>query len=713
MSDTPIVHLRRGGTSVVIDLDGAPLPTIVHWGQDLGDAGQAELRSLAIAARPQRVSGGIDAPVRASVLPLESQGWQHEPGLVGSRHGGVDFTPAFRVTDVAADDHHARIVTADEVAGLRVTVEVEVGVGGLLRQRLALTNTGDSDYVVSSLQATFPLPPTAREILETTGRHLKERSPERHTFTVGEHVRTSRRGRPGADATLVLWAGAPAFGFGSGVVHGVHVAWSGNQRVSAVRTGAGDALLTGGEHLAAGEGLVRAGESYETPWVVGSWGHGLDGAAARFHQELRARPTHPASPRPVTLNTWEAVYFDHDFDRLAALAETASSLGVERFVLDDGWFRHRRADDAGLGDWYVDESVWPDGLTPLIDRVRSLGMQFGLWVEPEMVNLDSDLARAHPEWILHPAPRFPVAGRQQHVLDLGNPDAFAYILDRLDALLTENDISYLKWDHNRDLLEAAHPATGRPAVHDTTAALYRLLDELRRRHPAVEIESCASGGARVDLGILERTERIWVSDCIDPLERLDNQAYTNLLVPYELMGQHIGAERSHSTGRTNGLDFQAAVALFGHLGIETDLTKLSEQELGDLGSWVDAYKTHRALFHTGRSVHADTGDDSIDVRGVVAQDAREAVYVLTQRSASVTLPAGRILLPGLDAETRYELTPLAPSTESGPGQSPLEWLAEPLVVSGAMLAHAGVEMPVLYPASALVVHCRAVGATGR
>ncbi|GAA4676516.1 alpha-galactosidase [Frondihabitans cladoniiphilus] len=722
MTDTDVVHLRAGGTSLVLDVSGDRLPVVVHWGADLGEVGPSALSSLARAARPQRVSGGLDEPTRASLLPVESDGWQYEPGLSGSRAGGVDFSPRFTVLDRRNDERGMHVVAQDAKAGLTVTIEVALGVSGLLRQRLSLRNDHDTEYLVAALQATFPLPATARELLDTTGRHLKERSPQRQPFTVGEHVRASRRGRPGADATLLLFAGETGFGFRSGTVHGVHAAWSGNHRLSAVRTSTADAFVVAGELLAPGEGLLRAGETYTTPWLVGTWGEGLDEAAARIHDDLRARPTHPSSPRPVTLNTWEAVYFDHDLERLSALAAAAAEIGVERFVLDDGWFRHRRDDTAGLGDWFVDEGVWPDGLTPLIERVTALGLEFGLWVEPEMVNLDSDLARAHPEWILHPGERWPVSGRQQQVLDLAHPDAFAYLLERLDALLTENDIAYLKWDHNRDLLEAAHAASGRPAVHDTTTALYALLDELRRRHPGVEIESCASGGARVDLGILERTERIWVSDCIDPLERLDNQAYTNLLVPAEMMGQHVGAERSHSTGRTAPLAFQAAVALFGHFGIETDLTRLDEDARADLARWVALHKRHRALFHTGRSVHADPVDPSVDVRGVVADDGREAVFVLTQRTASTTLPVGRVVLPGLFSSTEYDVRILPPADLAGPGQSRLAWAAGGMPVGGApaggvpgdgsadgmtltgrMLGVVGVEMPVLLPASAVVV----------
>lgn len=739
MNPADAIHLRRADTSVVLEVPPNGMPVVVYWGADLGEVSFSELRGLVLASLPQRVSGGLDLTARASVLPLAAEGWQYEPGLEGSRTDGSDFTPRFEIMDVtvidsstertepglsasastsadeasgtAASGTTVTIVGRDEQAGLMVRIDLNLGETGLLSQRLTVRNDGVSDYRVQRLQATFPLPSTAREILDATGRHLKERSPQRHPFTIGEHTRTSRRGRPGADATLMVYAGTPGFGFRTGNVHGVHVAWSGDHRLTAVRTPTGQQLIQAGEQLAAGEIILAAGESYSSPRVIGTWGDGLDASAWRFHAELRARPQHPSSPRPVTVNTWEAVYFDHDLDRLTTLADRAAEVGAERFVLDDGWFRGRRDDTSGLGDWYVDDGVWPDGLGPLVSHVTGLGMQFGLWVEPEMANPDSDLARQHPEWILHPSPRWPIEGRQQQVLDLGLEAVRDYLVSRLDALLTEYDISYLKWDHNRDLIEAAVASTGRSAVHSTTQGLYAVLDELRRRHPAVEIETCASGGARVDLEILQRTQRVWVSDCIDPIERLDNQAFTNLLVPYEMLGCHVGDVRSHSTQRVSGLDFQAITALFGHFGIESDLTGLSGPDRARLGEWVAAYKRYRDLFHTGQSVHADVVDPSVDVRGVVAPDRLRAVFAVTQRAASVSLPGGLFTLPGLDPARTYRVALAAPLTELvGPGQSPLAWLAgaEPLLLRGAMLEGAGLQLPVLYPGSAVLLEVTAV-----
>ncbi|MEP7764531.1 alpha-galactosidase [Sanguibacter sp. 25GB23B1] len=715
-----VLHLRDGGTSVVVDLTTAGLPTIVHWGADLGPIGPRDLAGLALGAAPQRVSGGLDVPARLTLLPHEGFGWQGTPGIEGHR-AGRDFSPALTTTDVESTASSLVVTAEDPAAGLTVRAELHVTPAGLVRQCLTVTNTGDTGYEVLALSPTFPLPSTARELLTTTGRHLRERSPQRHDLVVGTHVRESRRGRPGADASLLLAAGTPGFGFERGLVHAVHAAWSGNHRLLAERTPTAEAFLQAAELLLPGEVSLAPGESYASPWAIGSWGDGLDALAARFHTELRARPTHPRRARPVTLNTWEAVYFDHDVAVLGALAERAAAVGVERFVLDDGWFRGRRDDTAGLGDWTVDRGVWPDGLAPLVEQVRGLGMEFGLWVEPEMVNLDSDLARAHPDWILQPGGgRLPVEGRQQHVLDLSHPGAYAHILEHLDALLAEHDIAYLKWDHNRDLVGAGGGAgedggpgdQRRPRVHEHTLALYRLLDELKARHPGLEIESCASGGARVDLGILERTDRIWTSDCIDPVERLGIQKYTGLLVPLELLGAHVSGPRSHSTHRTHELDLRAGVALLGHLGIEWDITAISDDEAARLAAWVQSYKDHRELLHTGRLVHADLAEPSLDVRGVVAQDRSHALFTLTQVTTSATYPAGRVTFPGLDPDRSYTVRLTGPSEdlppEPGPGQSPLLWATDGIQATGRSLATAGVQAPALYPEHLVLVHVTAV-----
>ncbi|MFI8633243.1 alpha-galactosidase [Microbacterium sp. NPDC077663] len=707
-ADETVVHLRSGGTSVVVDLQPGAVPAIVHWGDDLGDAPRETLVSLATASRLQRISGGLDHTVRLGVVTTAASGWAGTPAFEGHRDG-AGVSALFTVVETRTSGDALEVELADGEAGLSARYELRVTPSGLVRARTTLRNDGDGHYTVQALHVTLPLPWEATEILDTTGRHLRERSAQRHELTFGTHLRESRRGRPGADATLLLAAGVAGFGFERGRAHGVHLAWSGNSRMFAERTPTGESFLGAGELYLPGEIRLAPGEEIATPELLGSWGDGLDELAARFHDEWRARPQHPTRPRPITLNTWEAVYFDHRLPKLIALADAAAELGVERYVLDDGWFRHRRDDTAGLGDWYVDETVWPEGLHPIADYVVAKGMEFGLWFEPEMVNPDSDLARSHPEWILRGRTDLPPSARQQQVLNLAHPDAYAYMFQVISDILGAYPIAYVKWDHNRDLVDAAAGPGGAALVHAQTLAVYRLIDELKAAHPGLEIESCASGGARVDLGILDRTDRIWTSDCLDPIERLENQRYTALVVPPEMMGMHLTTPHVHSTGRTVSLTLSGAVALFGHFGIEWDVTTLSETDAATVGAWVALAKRVRPLVATGRAVNADVADPGLDVRGVVAEDAASAFFTITQTQTLISSPAGRVRLPGLDADRTYRIRVATPGgVVQTPAQSPLEWAHEDTVLTGRQLAVVGLRPPVQNPQQSTVVELTAV-----
>ncbi|WP_129841814.1 alpha-galactosidase [Streptomyces sp. RFCAC02] len=702
MRDGTYLHFRSAGTSLVLDCGGTGLPRVAHWGADLGELSQDALAALVRAGVPQVVWNAVDVVVPVSTLPEHSAGWQGTPGLTGHR-AGADFSTAFTVTALRAEDRRAVVDAEDPIAELRLRLEIELTASGLVRQRATVTSragAGAPPFTVDGVLLALPIPDRAVELLDMTGRHLRERSPQRHAFTIGSHLRENRRGRTGTDAVTVHAAGERDFGFRHGEVWGLHVAWSGNGRSLAERTNNGVSLLAGGELLLPGEIALGSDESYTTPWVYGAYGRtGLDELAGRFHGHLRGRPGHPRSPRPVTLNVWEAVYFDHDLDRLKQLADAAAEVGAERFVLDDGWFRGRRDDQAGLGDWYVDETVWPDGLHPLADYVRGLGLEFGLWVEPEMVNPNSDLFRAHPDWVLATGDRLPPESRNQHVLDLGRTECFDYLLERLDALVTEYRLTYLKWDHNRDLVEAGHQPTGRAGVHAQTEAVYRLLDTLRARHPGLEIEACSSGGGRVDLGILERTDRVWTSDCIDALERQRIQRYTGLLLPPELLGSHVGSPEAHTTGRRHTLAFRAGTALFGHFGIEWDLTKADAADRAALAEWIRLHKRLRGLLHSGTVVRGDHPDPAVWVHGVVAQDASRAVYAIAQVATTVQAPPERVALPGLDPDADYRVTPLAPGDEvRGPAAGVPGWWADGgVTLPGRVLDAVGVRAPVQHP----------------
>ena len=723
------VHLAASGVSVLLDVTDGRVPAIAHWGRALGALGPEGMDALCEATVPPVPQNLVDVPVRVGLLPQVSDGWLGRPGLAGSRPDGSGWTPrlitrGLRVDGTPLADAHAETGAAqveidleDPEEGLAVLLELELLPTGLLRLRARLTNTGTDPYRLDELTLSLPVPATADELLDFAGRWTKERTPQRRAFTVGTHLRENRRGRTGADSAHLLHAGRPGFGFREGEVWAVHTAFSGNHRHLAERTSSDQRLLGGGELLLPGEVALEQGGTYEGPWLYASYGDGLDQVAARFHRHLRSRPHHVDARRPVTLNVWEAVYFDHDLERLTDLADRAAALGVERFVLDDGWFGSRRDDTSGLGDWVVSPEVWPDGLGPLIDHVRAHGMEFGLWFEPEMVSEDSDVARAHPEWIMAPSPeRMPLRSRNQQVLNLSIPEAYAHVRDQMLALLGAHEIGYIKWDQNRDLLESATRATGRAAVHDQTRAAYRLMDELRAAHPGLEIEACASGGARVDLGVLEHTDRVWVSDCIDPLERQQMHRWTSQLIPLELMGSHIASGRSHTTGRLHTLGFRAHSALMGHLGIEWDLAAASEEELAELTAWITLYKERRELLFTGDLVRADRGESPLWLQGVVSSERDEALFALSAVGRADTAQHPRLVLPGLDPAAAYRVRALLPS---GPPShlTPPPWLslvleADGAVLPGAALAVAGLAAPLLDPEQGLLLSLTRESAAG-
>ncbi len=705
-----VLHLSVNGVSLVLDAQGERMPRILHWGAALGELSADDLEQLCLASGIQVISSVPDVPVPVGILPESATGWPGLPALSGHRDGHA-WSPLFTLAGIeqstAADG--AQCVTAtgqDPSTQLTLCLEIELAPSGLLRLRAKVANDGPAGYALDGLVLALPVPSEATELLDLTGRHLRERSPQRTPFAVGTRIRDGRRGRTGLDATLVMAAGESGFDFAGGEVWALHVAWSGNHRTYAERLPDGRAVLGGGELLLPGEVRLGVDEEYQSPWLYAVYGSGLDDVSARLHGYLRARPSHPRSPRPVVLNTWEAVYFDHSLEKLTALADVAAEVGAERYVLDDGWMRYRRDDKAGLGDWYPDENVWPKGLGPLVDHVQGLGLQFGLWVEPEMINPESDLARAHPDWIMATGDRTPPAWRFQQVLDLTHPGAYEYILERLSSLVGEYRIDYLKWDHNRDLIDAGHQPSGRPAVHEQTLATYSIMDELRSRHPGLEIESCSSGGGRVDLAILERTDRVWGSDCNDALERQSIQRWTQLLLPPELIGSHVGPTQAHTTGRRHDLSFRAGTALFGHFGIEWDIVSATSQEREELARWVAFYKDVRHLLHTGRVVRAEHPDPTLWVHGVVAQDGAEALFALVSTATAVTSPPGRVRLPGLDPDRSYQVVLQPPGDQPMGIVDPLgvPWLnAGGVTLSGKVLEKVGFQSPDLHPEQILLL----------
>ncbi|WP_177154732.1 alpha-galactosidase [Glycomyces harbinensis] len=703
--------LRRDGVSLILAHPAAGLPSVLHWGADLGDLGEADLAGFDRATSRQSAPGTLDAAWRLPLVPQDADGWSGRPGLLATREGRPVF-PRWTTAVEEAGEARLRLTATDDASGLVLRTAIAIGEGGLVLVDHELDNTGEGELDVAWLEATLPVPKTADHLTQFAGRWVREKSPLTTPMPRGTTVRESRRGRGGHDAPWVTLASNGAPRNRGGEVWAVHLGWSADVRHRVDRVNEHVSVLGAGELVRPGEIRLAPGGTYATPTAYFAWAaDGLDGISARFHTWMRSRPQHPKTPRPLVLNTWEAVYFDHDGDRLEALARKAAAVGVERFVLDDGWFHLRRDDKAGLGDWTVDPEVWPKGLEPLAGLVHSLGMQFGLWFEPEMVNLDSDLARAHPEWLLAnpasvPAPEG-LSFRTQYVLDLANPGAFEHVRSQMSALVGALGIDFIKWDHNRDLVEPLH--AGAPGTHEQTLAAYRLIARLKSDHPGLEIESCSSGGARTDLGILAHTDRVWASDSNDPVERQEIQRWTELVLPPELIGAHVGPSPAHSSGRATALPYRIATSLQGSAGFEWDLLSCDDEETERITAFAAVYKELRGLLHTGTVVRPDVLDPALRVRGVVAPDRSEAVFTVATVASLEDSLAERLRLDCLDPERRYRVRVRDEIGAARWGWVTPAWLdGGETVLSGRVLAEAGLQLPVLWPVQAMLVHLTAV-----
>jgi alpha-galactosidase len=686
-----------GRTDLIVDVStGAP--TIVYWGQSLGV--DLDLESVDAAFDRPLVHGTFDVVAPITVVPEDGSGFVGRPGLTGRRGGGRAWAPRFATTSHLVVGNRVVVEATDTVAGL--ALQTTISLVETLRVSVEIRNTADRRYSLDGLTVTLPIAQHVAELLTFEGRWARELHPVRRDWEHGELLVENRRGRTSHESPPLVFAGEPGFDEWDGEVYGVHVAWSGNHTLFAERLPDGRRYVQAGELLHPGEIVLEPGESYRTPDVLGVHSsEGLTSTTWQFHESVRVSEGHSDRPRPVLLNTWEAVYFDHETEKLKALADAAADLGIERFVLDDGWFGSRRDDTKGLGDWWVAKSVYPDGLVPLISHVTGLGMEFGIWVEPEMVSPDSDVFRAHPDWALVTDGYQPVLGRQQLVLDLGNPAAFAFIEEALDALLRDHDIAYVKWDMNRDHIQGSG-RDGAAGTHAQTLALYRLLDVLRAKHPTVEFESCASGGARIDHEILRRTERVWTSDCNDALERQTTQRGASMLIPPEVMGAHIGPTRSHTTARMHSLSFRAATALFGHLGVEWNVTDLGDEDRTALRAVIAMHKEHRELLHAGDTVRFST-DPSFNAHGVYARDRSQAIVSFAQLTTAPSQTPPPLRMPGLDLDARYHVEHLRiPYERWGSGRTQPAWLAEGITLSGRQLAFHGIQPPTLHPESAVL-----------
>lgn len=662
-------YLRGGEVSLLIDArpGGDALPRIVHFGADLG--AMPDFGAIAAAAPAVMWGARMDVPCPPCVLPGAEAGYFGMPAVAGGAW-------AFERASGGGDSVTLHLRAGGQAVGITYRLSPQ----GVLAARVE----GMAAAVA------LPLPAWAHDLISFGGDWAREFSPARQTLGNGALVFESRRGRPGHDRFPGLIVGAGGFSDDHGDVYAVTLGWSGSHRLCVERLREGGVVVQAGEIDGGADG----------PWVYATHSpRGLNGAMQALHAFVRERivpKTVAARPRPVHYNTWEAIYFDHDEVTLRTLAERAASVGAERFVLDDGWFKGRASDRAGLGDWVVDTKKFPNGLQPLIAHVRSLGMEFGLWVEPEMVNPDSDLARAHPDWIRRDGDGL-LLQRHQAVLDLANPAVATHLFGVLDALLSQHQISYLKWDMNRDLTGSEHGAYVR--------ALYALIDRVRAAHPSVEIETCASGGGRCDYGMLSRAERVWLSDSNDALDRFAIQFNAALFLPPEVSGAHVGPAACHITGRRLSLDLRAQVAAFGHMGLELDLRELSEADAARLGLHIANYKRFRPLLHSGKVWRLAIDADHA---GLCVTSESEALLLLV-RTGSAELGRGCVVrIPGLKDDAAYRLSAVAPVAARVERSLAGALKDGSFALTGRVLAGRGLDLYLPRPETSLLLHARVV-----
>lgn len=704
-NEHPIIHLKAADTSIIFDLIDQQL-AIVYWGKALTNAEGIE-KNRDLLADGFNFSE-LDQPINSGFWRENSRGHLGIPALLG-HHEGKNFSTNFTVSKINFTDNFLEVEARDEVASLKLGAKFTLDPSGILLIENEVTNNSDKTFTLEALSTWLPIPNRAHDVMSFSGRWVKERQMQRSSIDYGIFARESREGRSGHDATIVMLALTKDCGFQNGEVWSCGLAWSGNTRQLIEKLPTGQQSIGASELLLPGEIQLASNQTYQSPAVIFAYSStGIDGISNQHYQWLRSRNSHPTKvkPRPLTLNVWEAVYFDHDLAKLTELADVAAEIGVERFVLDDGWFNLRRNDHAGLGDWWVDEQVWSNGLSELISIVSARGMEFGLWFEPEMVNPNSELYRSHPDWILQSGDRIPPEQRHQLVLNIAKPEVFDYLFDKMNKILSTYSIDYIKWDHNRVLIEPA--MHDQAVVHEQTNSYYRLVDKLKSQHPHLEIESCASGGARIDLGAVMHVDRFWTSDCNEALERNYIQRWTGIAIPPELLGTHIGPPKSHTTGRVHNLAFRSITALFGHAGLEWDITETTNEERAHLKKWVDYYKANREFLHSGDVVRIEQHDGAVWVHGVVSKSKARAIFSVAQLAANKSSKPGIIKLAGLNPQFDYEVKLVEPAGPAETIQSSSPPWRSGKVISGELLINHGLRGEKLQPENAYLIELNRV-----
>ncbi|GIO89572.1 MULTISPECIES: alpha-galactosidase [Paenibacillus] len=674
---TGLFHLQSSDMSYLIQIvDGYPVH--VYWGGKLKQ--REKMSDLLIHTPagagldrlpqeyPQYGSGDFRNPAYQAELEdgtriteLKYDGYRI---LKGKPH--LSGLPAVYTEDESEADS-LELILKDTYSGLKVVLLYTIFADrNVIVRSTLLSNEGDKKLRLRrALSASVDLTGKGdMEIMYLSGAWAREGTIRRRPLVQGETRIDSKRGMSSHQFNPFAALVSKETTEDHGEAFGFSLVYSGSFEAGAEVDSFGSTRFSIGVNSFDFAWQLNPGDSFQTPEAVMVYsGHGLGEMSRTYHRLYRTRlcrGKYQDEERPILVNNWEATYFNFDADKLVSIAEEGAKLGIELFVLDDGWFGKRDSDNSSLGDWYEDRRKLPGGLADVAERVNRLGLKFGLWFEPEMISPDSELYRKHPDWCLHVPGRRRTEARWQLVLDYTRQEVRDYIYDSLSAIFTSVPVSYVKWDMNRCLTEigsaALQPEHQAETAHRYVLGLYELLERITADFPHILFESCSSGGGRFDPGMLYYMPQTWTSDNTDAVERLKIQYGTSLVYPVSAIGAHVSAVPNHQVGRITPLEFRGDVAMSGNFGYELDLTNFTDEEKETVKRQIATYKQIRGLVQQGdlyRLKSPFEGNESAWM--FVSEDKEEALVYAFQVMAVPNAPLRTVRLGGLDPELEYEV----------------------------------------------------------
>ncbi len=555
------------------------------------------------------------------------------------------------------------IVLKDKYSDIEVTLRYGVlpKLDIITRCASAANNTNEPVILTKAASLCLDIPHGEWEWVHFHGRHAMERLTERMPLCHGIQESSSTRGTSSHHQNPTVLLCSPDCTETSGSCIGAALMYSGSFQTKIQLDQMEQVRLVMGINPELFRWELKPSEVFDTPEVIMSYSsNGMEKLSHNFHKVIRehvCRGKYKLAERPVLINNWEATYFDFNEEKILKIAEQAAALGVDMLVLDDGWFGKRNDDCSGLGDWFVNEKKLCGGLGSLSEKIKKMGMKFGLWFEPEMVSEDSELYRTHPEWAIQIPSRKPIRSRYQLVLDMTNPEVREYLFNSISKILRSAGISYVKWDMNRSICDLYTPCLSAEdqgeISHRYVLGLYELLERLTSEFPDVLFEGCSGGGGRFDAGMLYYCPQIWCSDDTDAYERTKIQYGTSFFYPVSAVGSHVSAVPNHQTGRTTPIETRAVTAMAGSFGYELDLNTLSDSEKQEVREQITRFKKYGRLIHNGLYYRlSDPMNDKFAVWEFVSEDKKEVlvngVIFRTEPNRTQYLIKLRGLLPDAD-----------------------------------------------------------------